>query len=112
MPKSKAREYLDKDRDFLLWLFDGKCVKCGKPTNIIHEIKPISHGKASLNWKNRVTLCQNFEGTGCHDWAHSVGTRNSIPILQEKRKEFLIRKFGLDEQLQEEETLQTDAPKM
>jgi 5-methylcytosine-specific restriction endonuclease McrA len=91
--KSKAREYLDKDREFLLWLFDSKCLMCGTPTNVIHEIVPISSGRKALNWKNRVTLCHQK----CHQWAHDIGTRNSIPILQEKRKEFLIRKFGLDE---------------
>lgn len=93
MAKSKAREYLDKDRDFILWLYDEKCILCGKPTKVIHEIIPISSGKKSLHIKNRVTLCQ----TPHHDWAHAIGTNNSIPILQEKRKEFLIRKFGLDE---------------
>ena len=92
MSKSKAREYLDKDRNFLLWLFDYKCLMCGRETNVIHEIVPISSGKKALVWKNRVTLCQKD-----HAWAHDVGTNNSIPILQEKRKEFLIRKFGLDE---------------
>ena len=92
MSKSKAREYLDKDRDFIFWLYDSKCLLCGRVTNIIHEIIPISRGKRSLHPKNRIPLCQKD-----HDWAHSVGTNNSIPILQEKRKEFLIRKFGLDE---------------
>ncbi len=93
MKKSKARLELDKDREIILWLFDNKCVKCGRNTNIIHEVIPISHGKVALHWKNRVTVCNV-----CHDWAHSVGTNNSIPILQEKRKEFLIRKFDLNEQ--------------
>lgn len=91
MPKSKAREYLDKDRELILWLFDNRCIKCGRPTNVIHEIVPISHGKSSLHWKNRVPLCQS-----CHSWAHDVGTNNSTTTLQEKRKTFLIRKFGLD----------------
>jgi len=97
MDKSKARLELDKDRDFLLWLYDSKCIVCGTPTNVIHEIVPISHGKSALHPNNRVTLCQT--GKNCHGWAHDVGTRNSIPILQEKRKEFLIRKFGLDEKV-------------
>ncbi len=90
--KSKAREYLDKDRELILWLFENRCIRCGKITNVIHEIIPISHGKSSLHWKNRVTLCQKD-----HAWSHDIGTNNSIPILQEKRKLFLIRRFGLDE---------------
>jgi 5-methylcytosine-specific restriction endonuclease McrA len=85
--KSKAREALDKDRNFILWLFDSKCVWCGAPTNIIHEIIPISHGKLSLLVKNRVPLCVR-----CHSLAHD-NTRKSIPILQDKRKEYLYRKF-------------------
>lgn len=92
MSKSKAREILDQDRDYLLWLYDRKCIVCGVFTNVLHEVVPISHGKVALHPNNRVTLCQTH-----HSWAHDVGTRNSIPILQEKRKEFLIRKFGLDE---------------
>ncbi|KKQ34908.1 MAG: hypothetical protein US52_C0042G0004 [candidate division WS6 bacterium GW2011_GWA2_37_6] len=90
MKKSLARKYLDKDREMILWLFDSRCIRCGKPTNIIHEIKPISHGKLSLHWKNRAPLCMI-----CHDWSHSQGTNNTIPILEEKRKVFLVRKFGL-----------------
>ena len=89
--KSKARQQLEKDRDFILWLFDGKCVKCGKPTNVIHEVVPISHGRSTLSIKNRVTLC-----VICHAWAHNIGTNNSIIILREKRKEFLIRRFDLE----------------
>lgn len=90
--KSKARQELDKDRDFILWMYDGKCLICGKPSIVIHEVVPISHGRKALLPKNRIVLCNVH-----HDWAHSIGTNNSIPILQEKRKEFLIRKFGLDE---------------
>ena len=89
--KSKDRQYLDKDRAMILWLFDNRCIRCGGKTNIIHEIVPISHGKTSLRWKNRVPLCVT-----CHDWAHLSGTNKTIPILKEKRKAFLIRKFMLD----------------
>ena len=90
MYKSKARIELDKDRKFILWLFDSKCVWCGAPTTIIHEIIPISHGKMSLLLKNRVPLCIR-----CHGIAHA-NTNQSIPILQDKRKQYLYRKF-LDE---------------
>jgi len=89
MTKSKAREILDKDKKYILWLYDERCVVCGKRTNIIHEIIPISHGRSSLRPKNRVTLCQKH-----HEWAHE-STVESILILQEKRYEFLVKKFGL-----------------
>lgn len=87
MKKGKARQELDKDRDFILWLFDSKCIWCGAPATTIHEIVPISHGKVALAMKNRVLLC-----LVCHDLAHS-NMRTTAPILQEKRKQFLVRKF-------------------
>jgi 5-methylcytosine-specific restriction endonuclease McrA len=86
--KSKARIQLERDRDFILWLFDEHCVRCGRPSNIIHEVIPISHGMMSLLPSNRVVLCPN-----CHTWAHDIGTNKSIPILQAKRHEYLVRKF-------------------
>jgi 5-methylcytosine-specific restriction endonuclease McrA len=89
---TSLRQLLNKDRDVIIWLFDGKCVKCGGDFNHVHEINPISHGRGSLVWKNRVTLC-----SACHRWAHDIGTKRSIPILQAKRREYLIRKFMLDE---------------
>jgi len=91
MVKSKARQKLDRGRDLILWLFGERCVKCGRNSTTIHEIIPISHGKSTLVIKNRVILCQ-----ACHEWAHAVGTKKSIPILEELRKKYLIRKFGLE----------------
>jgi 5-methylcytosine-specific restriction endonuclease McrA len=91
MQISRARKLLQKDRDLVFWIFGERCVKCGKKTTIIHEIYPISHGKKSLVLKNRVPVCMN-----CHEWAHRVGTNNSIPILLELRHKALIRRFGLD----------------
>ena len=98
MVKSKARQKLDRGRDLILWLFDRRCVRCGRPSTTIHEIVPISHGKNTLMIKNRVILCQISEPNrqSCHDWAHNIGTTNSIPILEELRKKYLIRKFGLE----------------
>ena len=91
--KSKARQELDLSRDLILWLFDNRCLMCGKPSNVIHEVVPISHGKASLIIQNRVILCDEH-----HSWAHS-STSVSIPILQSRRKKFLIRKFGLENEV-------------
>jgi 5-methylcytosine-specific restriction endonuclease McrA len=85
---SKQRQQLAVYRDMYLRIFDGRCVRCGKPTKTLHEIIPISHGAKSLAGKNRVPLC-----TQCHSWAHDVGTKISIPILQEERNEFLRRKW-------------------
>ena len=96
--KSEARIYLAETRDLVLKIFDYKCIMCGKPTNVVHEIIPISHGKHALAMRNRVPLCgwpSNPSNGSCHDWAHRIGTRNSIPILQEKRAEFLRKKWQL-----------------
>ncbi len=87
--KSPMRQLLEVDRDYLNWLFDGRCAKCGGRGAVIHEIIPISHGEKSLHYTNRIKLCNN-----CHDWAHRVGTNVSIPVLQEFRKLVVIRKFG------------------
>jgi len=88
MKKSKVRKELDKDRDFIFWIFDHKCIwDCGEYTEIIHEIFPISHGKKSSCIRNRIPLCMKH-----HILAHA-NMRISIPFLQEKRKQFLVRKF-------------------
>ena len=91
--KSKARQELDLSRDLILWLFNNRCLMCGRPSKVIHEIVPISHGKASLRIQNRVILCDDH-----HNWAHD-STSVSIPFLQSKRKEFLIRKFDLENEV-------------
>ena len=85
--KSPARQQLAQFKDLYLRIFEYKCIMCGVPTNVLHEIVPISHGKTALVGKNRVPLCDNH-----HTWAQN-GTRKSIPILVEKRKEFLRRKW-------------------
>lgn len=93
LSKSKQRQYLDSTRDFILRIFDYRCVICGAPTKEVHEIKPISHGKKSLAGRNRVPLCGFGSINNHHDWAHRIGTNKSIPILLEKREEFLRRKW-------------------
>ena len=87
MKLSKARQQLSVYKDLYLRIFDNKCIMCGIPTNVLHEIVPISHGKHCLIGINRVPLCNKH-----HDWAHA-STRTSIPILVEKRKEFLRKKW-------------------
>jgi 5-methylcytosine-specific restriction endonuclease McrA len=84
--KSKARQELDKDRDEILDLFHFRCGVCGRPSNMIHEIIPLSHGRVSMSKDNRIVLCNI-----CHDWAHKTGSNISIPMLQQKRGEYLTR---------------------
>lgn len=94
MKKSQARYRLDASRDLILRLFDYRCIMCGVPTREVHEIVPISHGASSLAGRNRVPLCGHGSAENHHDWAHRVGTRVSIPILQEKRADFLRKKWA------------------
>ena len=85
---SWEREYLRKDHDLVLKLFDYRCIVCGKKTNEVHEIVPISNGKKYLAIKNRVPVCRKD-----HVIAHE-STKKSIPNLQEQRKKYLL-KIGL-----------------
>lgn len=101
---SKARDILDKDRDVIFSIFGYRCVRCGKPTKVIHEIIPISHGKASLVIENRIPLCDYPTPNSCHEWAHRVGTRVSIPILQKIREEWILKHGTLQKKEDEQET--------
>lgn len=87
--QSNARRQLAVYHDLYLNIFDYRCIMCGRRTKIVHEIVPISHGKHCLIGINRVPLCPEH-----HTWAHE-STRKSIPILIEKRKEFLRNKWNL-----------------
>lgn len=89
---SKFRQELEKYRETILKIFDYRCIRCGGLTREIHEIVPISHGKKAQRISNRVPLCGGVTNS-CHEWAHAVGTRVSIPILQTKREEFLKHKW-------------------
>jgi len=91
---SKERQQLQEYRDLYLKIFDGRCIMCGTPTSVLHEIVPISNGKSSLAGRNRVPLCNTH-----HTWAHDSGTRNTIPVLQEKRREFLVGKWQRSKKL-------------
>lgn len=85
--QSQARKKLSKFKDLYLRIFEYKCIMCGVYAKVLHEIIPISHGKIALKGINRVPLCNKD-----HTWAQN-GTRKSIPILQEKRREFLRKKW-------------------
>jgi 5-methylcytosine-specific restriction endonuclease McrA len=91
-PFSEAMsDLLGTDRDKILEIFKYRCVNCESVrTHIVHEIVPRSHGKKSLEPKNRVPLCPT-----CHDWAHR-NTTESTPYLIEKRKK-VLEKLGYED---------------
>ena len=95
--KSKNRQLLEADKDYILWLSKYKCAKCGSRASVaVHEIVPISRGKKSLELSNRIALCYK-----CHDWAHRIGTQNSAPQLKKIREKIVLRKFGSNGENQE-----------
>lgn len=85
---------MDKETQYILDLFKGRCVRCMKPAKHVHECVPRSQGKESLELDNRVALC-----LGCHNWAHSVGTKISAPILRKKRKQRLDQYYVNDTEI-------------
>ena len=83
--KYHSLEKFNSVEQFLVWLFRGRCVICGEPYNVIHEINPRSSGQESMEWRNRITLCND-----CHTEIHNKGTgEEQIRELQERRIEFL-----------------------
>lgn len=75
-------------------LFKGRCVRCQRPYNTIHECVPRSQGKAAMEEDNRVPICDK-----CHDWAHRVGTRVSAPILLKAREKRLEQYYGNNKEI-------------
>jgi 5-methylcytosine-specific restriction endonuclease McrA len=75
---------------FIYWLFHYRCIMCNKPATEINEIIPRGRSKKSvLDWRNRVTLCQECH-TGQNGFHHHGVTSDKIKVMQEKRKEYLI----------------------
>lgn len=83
----KNTEPLDRDsREFIVWLFRGRCVICYRPGTEVNEIIPRSRGEASLRWQNKVYMCSHD-----HQEYHLHGVSpEAILDLQEKRLKFLI----------------------
>ena len=68
--------------------YNYKCVRCSKPAEVIHEIIPKSRRPYTwMDIENRIPLCVE-----CHNWAHKVGSRNSIPELVKQKKQYATNK--------------------
>jgi len=66
-------------------LFRYKCVRCGKPAEVIHEDVPKSRKPTTwMEKENRSPLCVH-----CHNWAHYKGTVYSSKLLKAKKRQFL-----------------------
>jgi 5-methylcytosine-specific restriction endonuclease McrA len=67
-------------REYVLLAFREKCLKCRKPTRVVHEIEYRSRRPKTWWWfENRVPLCHE-----CHRWAHD-NPSISGKILEELR---------------------------
>lgn len=81
---------LGKDEQFIkqivLSVFNYRCAICGGRAVTCHEIIPRSRGKKSLEFENRIAICND-----CHDEEHRLGASPiRINSLQETRKNYLI----------------------
>lgn len=57
--------YSDPIREQVIISLHGRCVRCRRSYDVVHEIVPRSNGKDAYRITNRVTLCYE-----CHEWAH------------------------------------------
>jgi len=74
----------------VLELFHHRCIKCPRPTEIVHEIVPRSRRpKTWMSPENRVSLCSE-----CHSWAHERGARASAEELTFLREKRLLEYYG------------------
>jgi len=77
---------LDSNHDKVLEIFHHRCVRCGRPSEIVHEIVPRSRRpKTWMDIDNRVVLCVD-----CHDWAHHRGAKTSAKELNYYRIKRII----------------------
>jgi hypothetical protein len=91
LPKLE-QEFVEPVADdyFIYWLFRYRCIVCKKSATEINEIKPRGRSKKNiLDWKNRVTLCQEHH-TGQNGFHHHGVSDGKIEEMQKVRKEYLI----------------------
>jgi 5-methylcytosine-specific restriction endonuclease McrA len=83
----KAREYEESVKPLreAVWkTYKGRCVRCKKPANSVHELIPRSLAPNEWGYfANMVTLCRP-----CHKWAQE-DTTMSAPILRQLADKFL-----------------------
>lgn len=65
----------------MLKAFHGRCVRCLRAYDCIHEIEPRSSGKGKVVPENQVPLCAS-----CHNEIHTFGAANYISDLKELRQ--------------------------
>lgn len=72
---------------FIYRYYGQRCVRCNHTSGlVIHEIHPRSHFGGDVTpftLENCVLLCGE-----CHEWAHGMGTKQSIPVLTMLQQEW------------------------
>jgi|GEM_PF-1566649 len=94
-----ATKFLDLEKEFIepnpsdhfiYWLFRYRCIVCKKPATEINEIRPRGRSKKNLlDWKNRVTQCQECH-TGDGGFHHNGITNDKIKDMIQLRSDYLI----------------------
>ena len=60
--------FIELSRKNIVEIYRGKCIRCRKPTQVVHEIEPRSlRPKDWWSEDNMVLLCVD-----CHEWAQSI----------------------------------------
>lgn len=81
-------DMVSKDCIHLLWR--NKCIRCRKPSVVVHEVIPKSLLPSEWqSWQNQVALCSE-----CHEFAHAVGTVNSKQELRDFQVERLQQYYA------------------
>jgi 5-methylcytosine-specific restriction endonuclease McrA len=75
------------EREFIMWLFNGRCVSCKRKATEVNHIIPKGRGDEHCTWKNQVPLCSE-----CHVpvYHHNGVTDDKIVILKKQRAAFLV----------------------
>lgn len=74
----------------IIKFFKGRCVICGHPACVVHEIEPRSRGNNALRFDNRIAICNS-----CHEFAHEQGiTKKTIETMQFIRENRIKSLYG------------------
>lgn len=77
---------ISNTREFIVWLFRGRCLICFRPGTDVNEIVPRARGRDSMEWHNQVLMCHEH-----HMEYHDKGVGSQAVLkMQERRAEFLI----------------------
>jgi len=84
---------IDPNRDKIIHIFRGRCIRCMRPANVVHEDEPRSlRPKTWAAIENRTPLCD-----ACHEWVHQQGAMSVITELKTLKKKRLMAFYGSED---------------